>query len=200
MDVSEYQVAAASFTSFGKDSPFDRRISMCGLGLAGEAAELTECFEAALFADDVYDRTKVNKEAGDVCWYLAETCTASGLELTRLVAIAADFRHGPTITATRLRAGLGGADLAKHIVQFFIAAGKTADYCKKLAHHKQPLDVPTLLVLLTPVVVALLDILAFCQMDLGTVMEANIVKLTARYPSGWSPAAALARADETPRS
>jgi NTP pyrophosphatase (non-canonical NTP hydrolase) len=47
-------------------------------------------------------------------------------------------------------------------------AGEVADHIKKIVYHDHPLDTAKL------------------AEELGEVMEANIAKLRARYPDGWS--------------
>ena len=65
-------------------------------------------------------------------------------------------------------------------------AGEVADHIKKVVYHQHPLDTAKLAEELGD---ALWYVAYLCDalgLTLGEVMEANIAKLRARYPDGWS--------------
>lgn len=78
-------------------------------------------------------------------------------------------------------------------------AGEVCDLLKKHVHHERPLDVEALKKELGDVLwyVALACHLGGFTLD--EVMRVGIAKLRARFPDGWSPAAAAAKADEARR-
>ncbi len=79
MDLKTYQ----AFTRTTAIYPEDRTLEYLALGLASEAGEV-----AGVVKKWIRDQTpqdvlvdKLRAEMGDVCWYLAELCTAAGLDL-----------------------------------------------------------------------------------------------------------------------
>jgi NTP pyrophosphatase (non-canonical NTP hydrolase) len=54
------------------------------LGLAGEAGEVADLVKKALYHDVPYTPEKIEKELGDVLWYLAAVAKEHGLELARI--------------------------------------------------------------------------------------------------------------------
>lgn len=77
-------------------------------------------------------------------------------------------------------------------------AGEVADLIKKWAFHGKPLDQDKLVKEMGDVLWYLSVLAARRGISLEDVARANIAKLRARYPKGFSHAAANARADETP--
>jgi Predicted pyrophosphatase len=55
------------------------------LGLAGEAGEVAELVKKGVFHRHSIDRTKLEKEIGDVLWYAAALCTNLGLDLGEIM-------------------------------------------------------------------------------------------------------------------
>ena len=56
------------------------------MGLCGESGEAIDIVKKWLAQGHELDREKLAKELGDICWYLAETATALGLELEDIMA------------------------------------------------------------------------------------------------------------------
>jgi NTP pyrophosphatase (non-canonical NTP hydrolase) len=59
----------------------ERALLVAALGLAGESGEFAELVKKHLFHDHPFDRDKAIKEVGDVLWYVAQACTALGIQL-----------------------------------------------------------------------------------------------------------------------
>lgn len=51
------------------------------MGLCGESGEAIDIVKKWLAQGHELDREKLKKELGDICWYVAETSTALGLDL-----------------------------------------------------------------------------------------------------------------------
>lgn len=84
MDFAEYQ-QLASRTSRA-DRPLEMRLSNAALGLAGEAGEAVELLKKHLHHDHELDPLRLQKELGDVLWYLSELCSLAGLDLETVAA------------------------------------------------------------------------------------------------------------------
>lgn len=77
MRLNEYQELAAKTANTSHDK---RRIVAC-LGLAGESGEFVDAIKKMVaHGHDVPDEV-LQKELGDVLWYVAEICTAFGWSL-----------------------------------------------------------------------------------------------------------------------
>lgn len=84
MNASEYQQLAARTLL---DSP-DHDVPDLGLmlvwnalGLAGEAGEVAEHIKKGVLHRHGIDRNQLQKELGDVLWYVAALCTKTGIDL-----------------------------------------------------------------------------------------------------------------------
>jgi len=75
-------------------------------------------------------------------------------------------------------------------------AGEVADLIKKFVFHDKPVDHDKIIKELGDVYWYLEYLCAVFGLTREQVMEANSKKLRARFPNGWSPAAANAKADE----
>lgn len=72
-------------------------------------------------------------------------------------------------------------------------AGETVDYLKKVLFHGHPLDRSTLEKELGDVLWYVATLATSVGLSLDAVASANIAKLKARYPDGFSPEASMAR-------
>ena len=79
MDFKEYQALAARTSS--PDRAARDRLINAALGLAGEGGEVIELVKKHLHHGHELPREKLAREIGDVLWYIAELCSATGLEL-----------------------------------------------------------------------------------------------------------------------
>lgn len=75
-------------------------------------------------------------------------------------------------------------------------AGEVADYLKKVIHHEHPLDRETVKKELGDVLWYVQAIACRCGLTLEEVAVANIEKLKARYPEGWSAERSMNRESE----
>lgn len=84
MKLDDYQ----AFTRTTAIFPPDRALEYLGLGLASEAGEVAGVIKKWIRdgTDDETLKAKLEAELGDVCWYLAELCNATGLDLAAVFA------------------------------------------------------------------------------------------------------------------
>lgn len=87
MTPNKYQ-SLASVTSSLKDfcdngiTEVNRnRVLMACLGLAGESGETVDYLKKVIYHYHTLDRWKLQKELGDVLWYVAEMCSALNINL-----------------------------------------------------------------------------------------------------------------------
>lgn len=65
----------------------DQRLTNFGLGISGEAGEVTDYIKKVVFHGHKLDKDIIKKELGDVMWYVATLATTVGLDLEE-IAIA----------------------------------------------------------------------------------------------------------------
>lgn len=75
-------------------------------------------------------------------------------------------------------------------------AGEVADAIKKVVFHGHELDTGRLAAELGDVLWYVAVLAADLRLDLGEIMAANVAKLRARYPDGFTQADSIARRDE----
>jgi NTP pyrophosphatase (non-canonical NTP hydrolase) len=62
------------------------RVAAAALGLVGEAGEASEIIKKGLFHGHAFDEAALHKELGDVLWYVAELCNATGTTLEKVIS------------------------------------------------------------------------------------------------------------------
>lgn len=82
MNFTSYQ-KNASKTS-GQSGQTARRLMVATLGLAGESGEVADLVKKHIGHGHELDLYALEKELGDVLWYVAEICTALDLELSEV--------------------------------------------------------------------------------------------------------------------
>jgi len=75
----EYQEMAAR--TMNKELTEDQTSAMLAMGLSGEAGEVTDYLKKVLFHDHIFEDDRLEKELGDVLWYVANLCTHYGYSL-----------------------------------------------------------------------------------------------------------------------
>lgn len=84
--ISEYQKFVESTSGAYKElTKGEGRIAAAALGLVGEAGEASEIIKKGLFHDHGIKKEELHKELGDVLWYVAELCSASGTTLEAVI-------------------------------------------------------------------------------------------------------------------
>lgn len=83
-------------------------IAVSGLGLSGEAGEVSDLIKKYIGHGHELDLVKLAKELGDVQWYIAEICTLTGLKLSDIAQmnvdkLAARFPEGFSVERSKNR-------------------------------------------------------------------------------------------------
>lgn len=100
MTIDEYAAWAASVAKVD-EHPSNERLSYLGLGLAGESGEVAEHIKK-LIRDDWLDKAGLVEELGDVIYYWACLCAATGQQPSELLkASAAKIRRRISEAASR---------------------------------------------------------------------------------------------------
>src|SRR5579859_250110 len=84
MDANEYQKLAARTLIDRPDfalSDADIMLIWSAVGLAGESGEVADLVKKGILHQHGLDRARLEKELGDVLWYVAALCTQLGLGL-----------------------------------------------------------------------------------------------------------------------
>ncbi len=85
MTINEYQMLA--MTTANKELSRTQMLENGVMGLCGEAGEAIDLVKKHLFHGHELKRDELIKELGDVAWYLAESCTALGVELEEVLTL-----------------------------------------------------------------------------------------------------------------
>jgi NTP pyrophosphatase (non-canonical NTP hydrolase) len=87
MTIDEYAAWTASIAKVD-EHPSNERLSYLGLGLAGESGEVAEHIKK-LLRDDWLDQAGLVEELGDVIYYWACLCAATGQQPSELLKASA---------------------------------------------------------------------------------------------------------------
>lgn len=68
----------------GNDNDFGLLIE-AALGLSGEVGELNDMLKKWIFHKKAVDVSHLEKEIGDICWYIAAMCEATGLSFNSVL-------------------------------------------------------------------------------------------------------------------
>jgi NTP pyrophosphatase (non-canonical NTP hydrolase) len=186
MTWSEYQREAARTLISKPDRDYlDQELMLVwnAIGLAGEGAEFLEvCDPIFEYRAHEIDKPRGAKELGDVLWYAAAICTTIEVPFESVVSLATStpmvVPDGATAFAEVLTLW-DALNLAKR-------TGAVADLVKKAVFHQHEIDSDRLIAELVPVVQFVIRCCDRLETDLQTVMVANIAKLKARYPEGYT--------------
>jgi len=62
----------------------DMKLANFGMGLSGEAGEVTDYLKKVVFHGHELDKQKLKDELGDVLWYIATIANIAGIELNNI--------------------------------------------------------------------------------------------------------------------
>lgn len=85
MNLDDYQKEAARTMSGHLDDP-NQQLAVLGLGLTGEAGEAADIIKKHVGHGHVLDVNKLEKELGDVLWYVAATAAYMNVRLSSIAA------------------------------------------------------------------------------------------------------------------
>lgn len=170
MRLDDYQAAARR--TMGTSKPPDQALGYFALGLVGEAIEVLDVVTGL-------DHEEIVGELGDVAWYAAALADCLGVRLRE-----AQFSAGRWYE-TNVAAAIGLA----------CCAGEIAEHAKKVWGHGHPLAThePMLVDLLIDVLDTLRELAEGFGTTLECVLDANVAKLRARYPDGFTREASINR-------
>lgn len=173
MNVSKYQPAAlrtANIKTLSLDErAFDRLHA--AMGLMTEAVELAEGFASG-------DVTNIKEEIGDILWYMPLMCRGLQINLTDLFA-SEEWEANPIGIAT-----------ADSVIQ---VCGKILNAQKKAVAYEKYIATGGYIDLLRTLARMLVAIAERYGFTLEQCADANIAKLRARYPTGFSEVDAVFR-------
>ncbi|WP_445671782.1 nucleoside triphosphate pyrophosphohydrolase family protein [Paenibacillus sp. FSL L8-0708] len=78
---TEYQAAAERTANSQTVSTDEQRFANFGMGLSGEAGEVTDLLKKVVFHGHTLDAAELETELGDVLWYVAALANTAGLSL-----------------------------------------------------------------------------------------------------------------------
>lgn len=194
MNLEELQNKMLRTASF--DEPFDRAVSLCALGLVGEAGEIADLVKKIFYHHHDFDaakRAKLIEEGGDFLWYVFYFCRMTGLSFESIlrheryqILVARQLETDDSKTYTFLAAEIG--------YKAGIVAGA-------IINSKKTLEIFDEIVLgwfremLTEPVAYLHQLAERLGSSLEEMCEVVIGKLDKRYPNGFNPADSIARRD-----
>jgi NTP pyrophosphatase (non-canonical NTP hydrolase) len=182
MDFVTYQQIAVSTSAFAGQQTAERQI-VAALGLVGEIGELADLLKKTLGHGHDFDPATIQDEMGDVLWYVAEMCSAFGVMLTyslpRFAAPALDLHW-----------------LSVWMLTLAGSAGRIADKIgDQVADPRRKVGPGWIAGQMTDVLDALRNAADCAGLSLADIAAANVAKLAARYPDGFSSARSRARYD-----
>lgn len=174
------------------DEPFDRALSLCGLGLSGEAGEVADLIKKYFYHGKPFDRAKLIEEAGDVLWYAAylyhtldiypfDTVIESVSQWPGFVFPELNEAELFTRIGLKLTTKASAVTLSISNELEFGPGGKYVALCISEELNSLVNQVRALALLLDS------SLIEMCQV--------NIAKLNKRYPNGFNTADSLARVD-----
>lgn len=173
-------------------TPFRARLLHAAIGLSGEAGELLYAVEPISRDGNplmLLDEDNIKEELGDLHFYLSDL--GALLEEKDFIR----YEVGPDVYDrlfshnTAIRARLSVSVIATE-------AANVLDVVKKHVIYNKPLDTETLIDHASKLRAAMYFLSSVFDWKPADLMDANREKLEKRYPTGYTDAAAAARADK----
>lgn len=184
MDWNAYQLNAAKTSGAKDDSNPNGRVIVAALGLAGEAGELANKLKKEIGHKHPTPLSVYEDELGDVLWYLAELCTALGIQLADLHKVIADEQDGYLTSADeRLLSVAGLLEDAGHEASYFVELAVMSLLGNDAGARYELMNVLS----------ALCRTIVAFGLTIEQVADTNLAKLAKRYPAGFSPEASINR-------
>lgn len=149
----------------------DYELANYGLGVAGEASEITAIALKGISAFEDVDlfKKELKKELGDVLWYTSQIARIAGLSLGEL-----EIKSKLNIS------------FRNRVMRLNTKAGEMADLIKKCVFHGHAIEKEVIKEILGAVLSCVVSIGKFAELEILDIAAANIEKLMKRYPSGFS--------------
>lgn len=183
MNYSEYQQLAAR--THNPELTLEGGRACYSMGLAGEASEVAEYLKTVVFYGRPLNVVTLIKELGDVHWYDVMVAKMFDIDGDEIVPVPSE---------------LDPKDMAGQTLHLYYAisvasaAGAANDYLKKVLFHGHAFDRDRLIVELGKLRWYLAKAAEIVGISEAQVIQANVDKLRARYPDGFSKAASQNRA------
>jgi len=173
MDYAEYQALARTTAIYPNQG---QNMLYPVLGIANEVGELItpikKMVRSSMLTPDNKKAQQIKDEAGDVLWYVSQTCCEADFNLADVVAMAAAEQAKAETLHTAAYAAIHLARFSGRIASEFAFERNSRDFADSL--HD-------LLVCLLTEVIAVID---FANLTLEEVAQANLDKLFARKDAG----------------
>lgn len=180
----EYQQGVAR-TSVLKDGPQDRRMHMTGMGIVGEVGELCDLCKKVIFHRHPLDLEKLEKEIGDVLYYVAEGCNAHDAKLAEVMGH--EFEQMERYYEEMAFLGLDkNKELLERCLRLGSLSGDYADYIHDRLVLGQP-PMPAGPEILGEILDGLVRLCFILGLHITDAAIHNSEKLRLRYPNGFEP-------------
>mgnify|MGYP001054469817 CR=1 FL=1 len=179
MNIAEYQVFAMRTA---KVMDTKGMLVHGAMGVSSEVGELAE----AMFRPAGRAAGSVQEELGDMAWFIAYMMQALGYSVSQFGR--AEYMYMLT--------NMYGPSIQNAHVEMNINAGEILSLVKGHAFYGKGLDVKKLVEHLTKQWHLLIFVCELYNQEVIDMLNANILKLAARYPDKYSDTAAQARADK----
>ena len=181
----EYQKGVAR-TSVLKDGPQDRRMHMTGMGIVGEVGEFCDLCKKSVFHSHPLDYGKMEKEIGDILYYVAEGCNAHDVRLADVMKC--DFEQFENDSECGRSTFPKGQELLDELLECCLRLGRLsgdyADYVHERLINGQP-PMPGGTEILGDILSEVGGLCYMLCMHVTDVAIHNREKLEKRYPSGF---------------
>jgi NTP pyrophosphatase (non-canonical NTP hydrolase) len=187
-DLQKQMLRSAKF-----DEPYKRALSLCGLGIGGEASEISDLIKKVFYHGHAFDRDKFIEEGGDLLWYVAYLSHVLEVNFGDLLSVRRPkddvlyFDDAPLYTRIGLNLTIYSGFVALHIDYLLFQLITSPSF---LENHKADL-----IQNLCNLVSWVKDLANVLNSTLAKMCQVNIEKLNKRYPDGFSTEASLARVD-----
>lgn len=167
MNLHDFQIAAQRTMT---DTDTNRQKQNAGLGLCGEAAEISVSYE--------WQDNNLLEECGDLLWYVAQMCRAFGHSIAEVPPLVMNWTENASL------------------YELWRNTGFVADIVKKQVYHKREINEPDLLKALQAITTAVDCLLGFVGKNVADACDNNNAKLLKRHPNGFTHESANARLDK----
>ena len=186
----EYQQGVARTSSL-KDGPPEERMYMSAMGVIGELGEITELIKKCRWHGHDLDMGKVDKELGDLLYYIAEGFSAHGASMRSWVGQEMDVYYDAMSSKRRpfsSRLGIMSSGHGLLVLERCLSLGRlSGDYAGYVYDRlilKQP-PMPGGPDMLRELLDEASSLILELGLNLADVADHNRSKLAQRYPEGF---------------
>jgi len=159
------------------------------IGISGEVSEIHEAFYNANFLPDKIDTVNLQEELGDICWYIANMCTA----------LKYDANWALPQTKVEQSADEGLDNFLLKSIKMSVISGNIMDAFKRKIYYNVELDKGKLIDWLNQLIKLVYGMAENLKIALPIVQQKNVDKLRERFGEKFSEHAASNRNLEAER-